>query len=41
VTVSVFYDELENNSGFSVGVFPEGIGYTASTDQLQKVFGSQ
>jgi len=41
VTLSIYYDEIEDNSGFSFGIFPEGLGYTASTDQLQRVFGPQ
>src|SRR5205823_5699253 len=39
MTVGISYDEIENTSGFSVGIFPEGLGYTASTSQLQRFFG--
>jgi hypothetical protein len=39
VAVNIFYDEIANDSGFSVGIYPEGLGYTTSTDQLQRIFG--
>jgi hypothetical protein len=38
---SVYHDQSNNESGFSFGLFPEGLGKGASTDQLTNVFGGR
>jgi len=37
--VSVYNDANSGESGFSFGIYPEGLGSGASTDALSKVFG--
>ncbi|HRK29831.1 MAG TPA: LPS assembly protein LptD [Tepidisphaeraceae bacterium] len=38
VTANVFYDDLEDVSGISFGIYPEGLGYGASTADFQSAF---
>ena len=39
VSFEYFYDRIQDDSGFRVGVFPEGLGGNVSTSQLQNLFG--
>jgi lipopolysaccharide assembly outer membrane protein LptD (OstA) len=41
LSVGVFYDAIEDDSGFRFAFYPEGIGFGVSTNQLQNVFGPQ
>jgi len=38
VTVNVFYDDLEDTSGVSFGIFPEGLSAGATTADFQSAF---
>ena len=39
MTFTFFHDNIENNSGFRFGLFPEGLGGNVDTNQLQNLFG--
>ena len=39
VTFEYFYDNIQNDSGFRIGFFPEGLGGNVSSNQLQNLFG--
>jgi hypothetical protein len=39
VTAEYYYDQIEQDSGFRVGILPEGLGANVSSDQLQNLFG--
>jgi hypothetical protein len=41
VTASVYHDEVDDESGFRFGIFPEGFGYGLSSDQFQRALGNQ
>ncbi len=41
VTAEYYYDEIEQDSGFRVGILPEGLGSSVSSGQLQNLFGGQ
>jgi hypothetical protein len=36
MTFSFFYDPVENDSGFRIGIYPEGLGYGVNTDQVNR-----
>ena len=40
-TVSFVYDAVNDESGFRIGVIPEGLGAGVSTASLEQVFGPQ
>ena len=39
MTFGVYWDQVKDETGFRFGLFPEGLGYGLSTDQLNTVFG--
>jgi lipopolysaccharide assembly outer membrane protein LptD (OstA) len=39
VSFEYFVDRIQDDSGFRVGIFPEGLGGNVSTSQLQNLFG--
>ncbi|HMB96394.1 MAG TPA: hypothetical protein VKK61_10175, partial [Tepidisphaeraceae bacterium] len=41
MTFTVFYDQVDKDSGFRFGIFPTGLGYGLSTDQVQNALTNQ
>jgi hypothetical protein len=41
LSFSLYYDAVNEQSGFEFGVFPTGLGYGLSTNQLQSTYGPQ
>lgn len=40
-TVSLVYDDVEDTTSLRVSIFPEGLGYGVSTDQVTSAFGNR
>lgn len=38
IAATVYYDAVDDESGFSFGIFPEGLGYGISSGLLQSIF---
>src|SRR5262249_50861305 len=41
LTASFFYDEVSDDAGFRVGIYPEGLGFGLSSAQLQQAMVNQ
>ena len=41
LTFQFYYDAVDDQSGFRVGLFPEGLGYGLTSDQVQGAIGAQ
>jgi lipopolysaccharide assembly outer membrane protein LptD (OstA) len=41
MTFTFYYDQIDDEGGFRFGIFPEGLGYGLTSDQLQNSFGRQ
>ena len=41
LTFQFYYDAVDDQSGFRVGLYPEGLGYGLTSDQVQGAIGPQ
>jgi hypothetical protein len=41
MSFTMYYDAVEDESGFRFGIAPEGLGYGLSSDQLNQALGNQ
>ena len=39
MTFGIYWDQVKDEAGVRFGLFPEGLGYGVSTDQLNTLFG--